>query len=209
MRWRPVAGTGRPLPPPAAEPAPREADSGDRRWQQRLEETEAAGQRRAAAEYQRGLAEGEAAGIRKSAARLDAELERLSRSLADLAGFRDRFRRESEQDLVAVALAIARRILRRELAVDPEAVLGLVKVAMDKISLRETHRIRLHPDDVAAVKAHLERIQAPAAIQVEADPGLERGAVFFETARGSLDVSIDTQLRQIERGFADLGKGKA
>ena len=138
--------------PPAAE---------ERQCRKCLQETDAAGQRRAAAEYQRGLADGEAVGVRKSARRLDAELERLARSLADLACFRDRFRRESEQDLVNVALAIARRILRRELSVDPEAVLGLVKVGIEKVSLREVHSVRLHPDDVPVVKSHLELIQAP------------------------------------------------
>jgi flagellar assembly protein FliH len=210
MPWRQLLRAGQPSPPAEEMQASSAADPpADLHWQQKLREAEAAAQRRAAAEYQRGFAEGEAAGVRKCTARVDGELERLARSMADLAGFRDRFRRESEEDLVNVALAIARRVLRRELAVDPEAVLGLVKVAMEKVSLRDVHRIRLHPDDLPVVKAHLERIQAPAAIQVEADPGLERGAVLFETSRGSLDVSIDTQLRHIERGFADIGKGEA
>jgi flagellar biosynthesis/type III secretory pathway protein FliH len=30
------------------------------------------------------------------------------------------------------------------------------------------------------------------------------GAVVFETSRGSVDAGLDTQLREIERGFADV-----
>ena len=40
-------------------------------------------------------------------------------------------------------------------------------------------------------------------IQIVVDPGLQLGDVIFETAQGDLDASIDTQLREIERGFAD------
>lgn len=178
------------------------------RWQARIRqfETEARGQ--AEAEYRRGLAEGVAAGVRKAATQLDPLVERLARSIADLASYRDRFRRESERDLVAVSLAIARRVLRRELTIDPDAILGLVKVALEKVTLREVHRVRLHPADVAAVRGHLERIQAPQTIEVEGDMGLERGAVIFETSRGSLDASMDTQLRIIEQGFQQIAGRK-
>lgn len=140
---------------------------------------------------------------------MDPVLERLSRSLAELTSFRDRFRRESEHDLVKLAVAIARRVLRRELHIDPEAILGLVKVAMERISLREVHSIRTNAQDLSIIRKHLELIGAPAAITIEADPALERGAVLFETVRGTLDVTVDTQMDQIEAGFADIVGGRS
>lgn len=187
----------------AKEPSTQETET---RWKAALQKTEMEAISRAEAEYQRGLAEGEAIGQRRAGARLDPLLERLSRTVADLAAFRDRFRKESEKDLVGLSLAIARRILRRELNAEPDAILGLVKVALERISLREVHRLRLHPDDAPAVRRHLAQLQAPVGIEIEADPSLERGAVIFETSRGSLDASAETQLAQIERGFADLAR---
>jgi len=41
-------------------------------------------------------------------------------------------------------------------------------------------------------------------ITVAADPGLPVGAVVFETSRGSIDAGLETQLKEIERGFADI-----
>jgi flagellar biosynthesis/type III secretory pathway protein FliH len=38
---------------------------------------------------------------------------------------------------------------------------------------------------------------------VVADVTQSRGGALFETGSGSLDASIETQLREIERGFAD------
>jgi flagellar biosynthesis/type III secretory pathway protein FliH len=38
---------------------------------------------------------------------------------------------------------------------------------------------------------------------VLADPSRELGTVIFETQRGNLDASVESQLQEIERGLAD------
>jgi flagellar assembly protein FliH len=40
-------------------------------------------------------------------------------------------------------------------------------------------------------------------VEVIADPSAEPGAVIFETDRGNLDASLESQLKEIERGLAD------
>ena len=47
-----------------------------------------------------------------------------------VAGLRARIRKETESDIVTLTVAIARRVLRRELSVDPEAIHGVVKAAL-------------------------------------------------------------------------------
>jgi flagellar biosynthesis/type III secretory pathway protein FliH len=47
------------------------------------------------------------------------------------------------------------------------------------------------------------RIPGAAHIEVIGDPTLDRGAVLFETARGRLDASAETQFAEIERGLTD------
>lgn len=155
--------------------------------------------------FQRGLEEGR----RHAAAQLESSLARLARSLEELAGLKPRLRAEAERGLVELSLAIARRVLRRELHIDPEAVLGLVKAALEKAALREVTEVRLHPAHAAAVRDHLARIGAPQAIQIREDPSLEAGAVLVETARGAIDASLETQLDEIGRGLADALGGAA
>jgi flagellar assembly protein FliH len=153
---------------------------------------------------QQGIQQGEAEGRKKALAQLDAELQRLAHAVADMAGLRHNIRREAEEELVHLALAIARRILHRELSVDPDALIGLVKAALGKIELRDTYRVRTHPEHAATVTRCLTQIGAPQKIEVVADPSLEKGSVIFETGRGSLDASVDTQLVEIQRGLTDL-----
>ena len=154
--------------------------------------------------FQKGLHQGEAEGKRKAQAQVEAELQRLGRTVADMAGLRHLIRREAEEELVRLALAIARRVLHRELTVDPEAVTGLVKAALGKIEIRDTYRVRTHPAHAAAVSRCLAEIGAPQKIEVFGDSSLELGSAVFETGRGSLDASVETQLMEIQRGLADL-----
>ena len=128
----------------------------------------------------------------------------MARTIEELSGLRQRFRHEAEEDVVALAIAIARRILHRELTVAPEALLGLVKAALEKMELREVHRVRVSRSDAAMVTQYLEKMGLPRKIEVVADPGLPRGAAILDSSRGALDASVETQLAEIERGFADL-----
>ena len=154
-----------------------------------------------------GYREGEAAGRERAAAELAPVLQRLSASIAGLAALRPRVRRDAEQELVQLSIAIARRIVRRELSVDPDAVSGLVKSALEKIQPRDICRVRAHPHHVSAIRKYLEHSPAGAGVEVSPDGGLQPGDVVVETRRGDLDGSVETQLAEIERGFADrLGR---
>jgi flagellar assembly protein FliH len=152
--------------------------------------------------YERGQADGIAAGRAQADAELRPVLEQLGKTLSELSSLRPKVRKSAEEDLVKLSLAIARRVLHRELTLDPESISGLVKVALDKLGSREVSRVRLHPDHEAVVRALLERYGA-APMEIARDASLQRGDIRFETPQGTLDASIESQLREIERGFAD------
>ena len=92
--------------------------------------------------------------------------------------------------------------MRRELTVDPESLLGLLKAGLEKIEASELRRVRVHPEHAPVLARLLEG--SAREVQLAADPALPVGAVIFETSRGSLDAGLETQLKEIERGFADL-----
>lgn len=164
----------------------------ERRIEKRISEAHAA-----------GLREGEAEGRNRAAAELQPVIERLGRSLVEIGGLRARLRREAEKDLVALALRIAHRVLRREVAVDPEALHGLVLGALEKLESQEVSRARVHPAHAALVTSCLQQLANGGQVEVVADPSCAPGTVILETERGSLDASIESQLREIERGLAD------
>jgi|SRR5271157_836246 len=150
-----------------------------------------------------GLREGEAAARNRGATELKATLDRVAQSIQELAGWRARLRREAEADLVRLALEIARRVVRREIAVDPDALRGLVTAALEKLQGQDISRVQVHPSHAALLAACLKQASGANTVEVVADSSREPGAVVFETARGNLDASVDTQLQEIERGLVD------
>jgi flagellar assembly protein FliH len=150
-----------------------------------------------------GLREGEAAARNYGAAELKRTLDRLAQSIQELAGWRARLRHEAEADLVRLALEIARRVVRREMAIDPDALRGLVTAALEKLRGQDISRVKVHPSHAALLAACLKQAPGGNAVEVVADSSREPGAIIFETARGNLDASVDAQLQEIERGLVD------
>jgi flagellar assembly protein FliH len=159
--------------------------------------------RRAEESYQGGFRDGEAAGRALVEAEVKAVLERLAATVAEVAQSRAQTLRLAEADVVKLSIEIARRILHRELNIDPRAMEGLVKSALEKLQSETILRARVHPDHAGILRECIERLGRGSQIEIVADSTQELGGAVFETARGGLDASLDTQLREIELGLAD------
>jgi flagellar assembly protein FliH len=158
-----------------------------------LEKAKLEGRRAAEAEAQRAEAQ-----LRDEFSR------RQAATVAELVGVRNQMRRQMEEDLVALAVVVARRVVRRELTVDPEALLGIARAAIAQIESREIHQLRVAAREVDLMKRLLADQALPTKITVVGDPVLEAGSLVFETARGTIDASVEVQLTEIDRGLADV-----
>jgi flagellar assembly protein FliH len=196
IAWQ-QAGTALTQNAPTAAPRRLYSDPGSGEARQTSEE----GDQRVKEAHQRGVREGEAAATHKMAEQVRIKVEQLGHSIEQLALHRARSSAKLEPEPSGMA-EIARRIMRRELTVDPDSLLGLLKAGLEKIESAEAHRVRVNPEHAAMVAALLEGSARP--IEVTSEPSLPVGAVIFETSRGSIDVGMETQLKEIERGFADF-----
>lgn len=152
--------------------------------------------------YERGFREGEASGARKSGEQFQAAIRAFADSVATLADHKAALCKQAERELAELALAVARRVVCRELALDPGVVLAVVRSCLDELRNAEIYRLRLHPQDVQPVAAYLNE-QRRARIEIVPDMEISRGGAVFETSQGRLDARIGTQLEEIERGLAD------
>jgi flagellar assembly protein FliH len=172
----------------------------------RIAELQQEAESRTRAAYNQGLAAREIAAQQRLQQKLDPVLHGLNTMIAELASLRKRVRAEAEDDAVKLSIAIARRVLYRELSTDPEAILGLVMAAFGKLNARETHRLRVSPADAAVIQEHRAKLQIPPGLEIAPDASLTAGSAIFETSRGDLDASIETQLAEIDRGLTDALK---
>lgn len=151
--------------------------------------------------FAKGFAQGERAGGEATAQRGEAMLQRLTETLAELTHVRADMIRQTERQMVHLALAIARRILQREVSLDPDLLLAMARVALERLGDSATVSVRLHPEDYAAAGAARVAGFATSNVTVVADSRLSRGACRVESDMGLLDVGIDAQLHELGRAL--------
>jgi flagellar assembly protein FliH len=136
----------------------------------------------------------------------------LERSALEIGAALESFRREREEyfakverEVVALALAIAARILHREAEFDPMLLGGAVRVALGHLG--ETTGVRLRcPVDQAERWGDMLRLLPDLRVMPEivGDPALGIGDCVLEARVGTVDLGVRAQLAEIESGFFDL-----
>jgi flagellar assembly protein FliH len=152
-----------------------------------------------------GLKEGEAQARARFERELAAEREAIAKALVDFAREREGYFCRVEAEVVKLAVGIARKILHREVQVDPLLLAGVVRVALEKIAAGTSARLRVHPDQVYAWHDFFanqpEHRPAP---ELLGDATLGMGHCVLETALGTTELTLEAQMAEIERGFFDL-----
>ena len=81
--------------------------------------------------YEQGFAEGQRAGAEVGEKMVDALLKQYSVSVEELNKLRKEIFSSSEREVIRLALEVAKKIVKREVAIDEELILTLVKVALN------------------------------------------------------------------------------
>jgi flagellar biosynthesis/type III secretory pathway protein FliH len=161
---------------------------------------------RLAQEFERGRLQGHAEAAMHEADRQrsiqEAAQERVAALLVNLTRETGRFTSELEKEAYRFAVAVAARIVKREIALDESVVMRQMREAVHRIVGVETITVRVHPDDEELVRSHRAAILSSSdsvrEILIEGDESIERGGCILESATGNVDARIGSQLRQIE-----------
>jgi len=108
------------------------------------------------------------------------------------------------EELVELAIDIARKVVGREIQLDPELVAETVRRAVALVLDRQRLTIRLHPQDadlVAQAFPEVETALSDAIWTVQSDESVDRGGAVIETEHGEIDGRISTQLDEIGRAL--------
>ncbi len=117
---------------------------------------------------------------------------------------RDRRLASAGREVVVLALAVARKVLGRELAVGSGAVADLAARAIEEARDRRDVVLRVNPVDAPAVRAaegRLAAIPTRARLALREDPAVAPGGAVVETEGGRVDASAETQLELLARAL--------
>ncbi|MDX9741496.1 MAG: FliH/SctL family protein [Gammaproteobacteria bacterium] len=148
--------------------------------------------------WEEAYARGRQEGMEKGMAEARQQAKRLAEALDVLAHPLRELDERVVEEVVAMTLAIARHLVRRELRTDPGQIVGVVQQAAAALPVAAQRlRVTLHPDDAAIVREVLGDEQGPAAWEIIEDPALTRGGCRIETEHSRIDASVERRLAVI------------
>lgn len=169
----------------------------------------------------RAEAEGASEGYRNGLARAELEITERSRQLAeglveerlstvvpsiaqmidDFAAARSRCRVEWETDLVGTAVAIAEKIVRKSMQLQPDVAAGIVEHAVELACGSTTMQIRLNPVDLESlgdrIRGLVEDSSRGIEVQFVPDASVSPGGCMIATEQGQIDGRLETMLERI------------
>jgi flagellar assembly protein FliH len=157
--------------------------------------------------FARGLEEGRAEAVRAARAEAARQAEEAAAALraaaAALEADRAALVAAGERSLLRLAVALAGKIVRAELACGSRLAQASLRRALELAARRSEVRALVHPDDAAACDAILPELRKSFAdlgtIALEPDPAVGRGGCILATPGGAVDASLARQLDTIER----------
>jgi flagellar assembly protein FliH len=192
-----VRGSAAP-PAKAAAAAPAEPEPAVRKAQFAELEREA---------FAKGFAQGEKSGQEAADQRSEAMLRRLTDTLQELTQLRSQMIHQTERQMVELAVAVARRVVHREVSLDPDLLIAMARVALDRLGDAAKITVRLNPDDFHVTGAARVTQLTASNVTVVADGRVPRGGCRVESDMGILDAGIDAQIHEIAQAL--LGRADA
>jgi flagellar assembly protein FliH len=150
-----------------------------------------------------GLNEGLKIGDETAAARIEEMTGHYAAALEEVAALKDMLRTQAEEEIVRLALAIANKIVHREIHVDQTIIHTLVRVALERVAGKSVAVVRLSPPDYEYMMRKREDLMRAEGreINFESDGALTQGSCIIQTETGDIDARIEEEFREVENAF--------
>jgi flagellar biosynthesis/type III secretory pathway protein FliH len=133
--------------------------------------------------------------------RLSTVVPAVSEMLGELICARNQCRLDWETELVGVAVAIAEKIIRTSLQLQPDLTVGVVEQAVELAMGSTSLQIQLHPSDLESLGDRIRGVVQDSSRGVEVklvpDAGVSPGGCLIATDRGQIDGQLETMLERI------------
>lgn len=134
------------------------------------------------------------------------ELNRLNESIESFLSARQKALEEVAPDIAFIAVKVAEKIIKTEVACDETIVLNIVSETLKEFGKDESNIIiKVNPVDVQIVRENMPKIfpygSKNTKIVVMDDEEVETGCCIVETNNGMLDARFSTQLQILKRAF--------
>jgi flagellar assembly protein FliH len=136
--------------------------------------------------------------------RVQRETAKISAAIVAFEDTRKDYFSRVEAEVVQLSIAIASKILHRAAQVDPMLVAALVQIALGQLREGAAASIRIRPEEAQRWRDHFASLSMKHVVTIVEDSTLEPSDCFLETELGSVNFSVDGQLKEVQQGFFDV-----
>ncbi|WP_198264002.1 flagellar assembly protein FliH [sulfur-oxidizing endosymbiont of Gigantopelta aegis] len=155
--------------------------------------------------YQAGLEEGRKEGLVKGQEEVAQIVKHFEQMIQFIATPIEAVNETVEEELVSLAIATAKQIIRREISVDPGQIIAVIKEALFVLpSSAKKIKVYLHPADAAIAREHLsstkndsDSYQEDESWAIIDEPNITRGGCEIKSATSQVDAKIETRIAEI------------
>jgi type III secretion protein L len=142
---------------------------------------------------------------------MEKSLAEFEQNLLEALEIRERVWRETERDLLRLAIRLAEKIIGREITNDKKTITDIVAAALQNARQQEKLTVRVNPSDLSLIEEEREKFLPSGRarfIDFVADPRVPSGGCLIESEVGTIDARLETQLRVLERALLAQSEGE-
>jgi flagellar assembly protein FliH len=148
--------------------------------------------------FERGWQQGHAEGRASATRDLQEQDRRVDRVLAELRGRFAELESSGADQLLDLALELARQVVRRELSVQRDALLPVVREAVASVIDLHAHpRVFINPQDHQLLQPSLDADGLFKGCRFISDPRVSRGGCRVETPHNEVDATVEARWERV------------
>lgn len=153
--------------------------------------------------YEKGIQEGFTVGMAKAREQALVEKQAFVQLMDNFSTALEKKDAQIAEDVLSLALDIAKAMLKIKLNVDPTVILPLVMDAIHYLpSVQKPARILVHHEDAHILREYLAEELSSQEWQVQEDSNIERGGCLVETGANQIDATNQVRWKRISEALA-------
>jgi flagellar assembly protein FliH len=153
--------------------------------------------------FENGFREGEKSGMAMAEQKMETIMKSHAEAILEIGRMKSSLYAQVEKEVVKLAIEVAKKIIHREIQVDPDIIQTLIRVTLANVAAKNPVTIRVNPVDfnyISERQAALSQSEAKN-ISIVPDKSIERGGCLVETDCGDIDARLEEKFREVEHAF--------
>ncbi|MBO8159348.1 FliH/SctL family protein [Thermosyntropha sp.] len=156
---------------------------------------------------QEGYEEGIKRALEEMEEKIEKSREESEQIIEEASRLKLEIMRSVEQDIVSLALAVAKKVIMAEIKSNPAIILDVVREAISFLDQPGNITLRVNPEDMKVLNKLMEKgdfadIENEAGnVELKPDFRITQGGFIIESEKGVVDAQIETRLTSIEEAF--------